>query len=347
MRHWRMALALIAVVSFGIALSYPIQYYIAQRRNNSELEQLSALRARTLQAQSTEAMPSSTATPAEATLSPSPVITVWAMSSPSPTTPVSAMPSPSPVITAGMLPPSPVPTDATPAPTPSPTPTIAPTPTPDRSVRVYALPYPSKEKVVLDEALILEELRPIYQLNRDLVGWITIPETVIDYPVVQCANSDYYLDHDFYGNRNVNGQIILDSNCDPYTPSYNLVVSGHKMRNGSMFGGLTEYASARYWREHPCVEFDTLMARKRYIVFAAFLSANYDEDEKGFRYNVDLQYRIEVERWLDEIRENQLYDTGVDARYGDEFLTLTTCSRNHHRDGRFVVVCRRLREGED
>ena len=231
-------------------------------------------------------------------------------------------------------------------PTPVPTASPVPSPTPDRSIRTDALPYPYKEKVLLDEEKILPELREIYDLNHDLVGWIYIPDTVVDYPVVQTEDSEFYLTHDFYGEENVNGQIILDTRCDPYTPSYNLVISGHHMNNGSMFGGLTQYSSRSYWEKHRFVSFDTLMARKEYVIFAAFYSADYDEDEEGFRYNADIQYRKEAEQWLAEIRENQLYDTEIDADFGDEFITLTTCTRTRRRDGQFVLVCRRIREGE-
>ncbi len=225
-------------------------------------------------------------------------------------------------------------------------PTPEPSPTPPRDEYEGPLPYPMKEKVTLDESRILPELREIYALNRDLVGWIAIPGTVIDYPVVQTQDSDYYLDHDFYGNENINGQIILDTLCDPYTPSYNLVISGHHMKNGSMFGDLPEYRTLAYWEKHKLVEFDTLMERKQYVVFAAFYSADYDEDEEGFRYNVNLEYRLDARQWLAEIDANKLYDTGIDVQFGDEFITLTTCNRARHRNGRFVVVCRRIREGE-
>ena len=241
---------------------------------------------------------------------------------------------------------SPIEPTPTPEPTPVPTATPVPTPTPDRSLRKGPLPYPLKEKVVLDEAAILPELREIYALNHDLVGWLTIPDTVIDYPVMQNEDSEYYLTRDFNEEENINGQIILDAQCDPYTPSYNLILSGHHMKNGSMFGSLPEYRNKRYWEKHPFVEFDTLMARKQYVIFAAFYSADYDEDEKGFRYNADIAYKIDAQRWLAEIQENQLYETGVEVEFGDEFITLTTCDRSRHRNGRFVVVCRKIREGE-
>ena len=231
--------------------------------------------------------------------------------------------------------------------TPTPTPTLEPTPTPDRTIRTGALAYEYLEKVTLDESKILPELREIYDINQDLVGWITVDNTIIDYPVVQCADSNYYLHHDFYHRDNANGLIILDTRCDPYTPSYNLVISGHHMRSGQMFGYLPEYYSTeKSWAKRRVIQFDTLMARKRYIIFAAFRSADYDEYEEGFRYNADIQYKIEADRWLEEIRENQLYDTGIDVQFGDEFITLTTCDRSRRQDGRFVVVARRIREGE-
>ena len=241
----------------------------------------------------------------------------------------------------------------TPSPSPTPKhtaavagPTLAPSPTPDRSIRKGPLPYALKEKVVLDKAAILPELKDIYALNNDLVGWINIPDTVIDYPVVQAEDGDYYLSHDFYGEENINGQIILDALCDPYTPSYNLIVSGHHMKNGSMFGGLPQYRNQKYWEKHKFLELDTLMERKHYVLFACFYSADYDEDETGFRYNAIIDYKMDADHWLEEIAENQLYDTGIEREFGDEFITLTTCDRTRHHDGRFVVVGRRIREGE-
>ena len=216
----------------------------------------------------------------------------------------------------------------------------------DRDKRTGALPYYMKEKVELDETRILPELRPIYMRNKDMVGWLHIPDTVIDYPVVQCQNSDFYLEHDFYGKANNNGQIILDTKCDPYTPSYNLVISGHHMRSGDMFGNLPEYRDKSYWESHRFVEFDHLMERKYYVVIAAFYSADYDEDEEGFRYNADIQYRIDADQWLAEIRASQIYDTGIEAEFGDEFITLTTCDRSRRQDGRFVLILRKIREGE-
>ncbi len=217
----------------------------------------------------------------------------------------------------------------------------------NRSQRKGALSYNQKKKIKLDKKKILPELKDIYDLNKDLVAWIVIEDTQVDYPVVQrSSDNEFYLHHDFFGNDNENGQIIMDAKCDPFTPSYNIVVSGHHMRNGSMFGGLDAFKQEDYWKAHKIVTFDTLMRRGTYVIMAAFYSADYDEYEEGFRYNADLRYKIDVDMWLDEVEENALYDTGITATFGDEFVTLTTCDHTRRDDGRFVLICRRVREGE-
>ena len=235
---------------------------------------------------------------------------------------------------------------AAPAETPVPTPSPTPAPTVNRWERTGALAYPEKERVTLDEDLILPEYREIYEMNEDLVGWLTIPALNVDNPVVQSEDSEFYLTHDFFGEKNANGQIILDTNCDPYTPSYNLVISGHNMRSGKMFGNLVNYMYKSYWEKNKFVEFDTLVERKEYVIVAAFFSADYDTDEEGFRYNADIQYGIDLKTWMRDIKENQLYETGIECDFGDEFLTLTTCNYQR-KNGRFVVICRRIREGEE
>ena len=236
----------------------------------------------------------------------------------------------------------------TPAATSTPVP-VTPSPTPKPDIRPLdgVETYKEKQKVQLDESKILPELREIYELNHDLVGWLYIEDTNIDYPVVQNReNRTFYLSHDFYGKSNANGQIIMEDRCDPWTPSYNLVLSGHHMNSGAMFGRLGLYKDKAYWETHKIVEFDTLMARKRYVVFAAFYSADYNDYEKGFRYSADIQYQMDADMWLGQIQANRIYDTGIETEFGDEFITLTTCDHSRRSNGRFVVVARRIREGE-
>jgi len=218
---------------------------------------------------------------------------------------------------------------ATPESTPSPTPAPTPSPTP----------------FVFVEANILPEYRELYEQNADLVGWLKIDGTLIDYPVLKSDDEEYYMTRDFFGRKNYNGQLILDANCDPFTPSVNLVISGHNMKSGKMFGRLQYYASSDYARKHPIIEFDTLFRQGEYRLVAAFYTWDYEAREGGFQYNVNIQYRRQMTAFLEKLDEIKLYDTGVSVEFGDELLMLSTCSYQTG-DGRFVVVARRLRPGE-
>lgn len=236
--------------------------------------------------------------------------------------------------------------EVTPEPTPSPTPRPSPSPTPDRRVRTGPTPWSLMEKVAFDESKILMQYRQLYELNNEMVGWMTIPGTYVDYPVMQSADDEYYLTHDFFKEENENGLLILDGNCDPYTPSYNLVVSGHNRWNKQMFSNLSDYQNKWYWEQHKFIQFDSLMQQRTYVVIAAFFAADYAVGEEGFRYNANIQFSKDAEMWLANVRDYQMYDTGIDAKFGDHFLTLTTCNSTRRKNGRFVVICRQLREGE-
>lgn len=240
--------------------------------------------------------------------------------------------------------------DQTPSSEPAPSPT--PTATPDRHVTTGAKIWADVEKVAFDESKILPQYRELYSINNDMVGWLTVSEVPgrrlsIDLPVMQKEDENYYLSHDFFHKDNANGLLILDYHCDPYTPSYNLVVSGHNRKNDTIFSKLFDYyQDKRHWEVHKLIQFDSLMEERTYVVFAAFFSADYDVDEEGFRYNANIEYSIDAKQWIREIDSYKLYDTGIDTAFGDQFLTLTTCNSSQRKNGRFVVVARRVREGE-
>jgi sortase B len=198
---------------------------------------------------------------------------------------------------------------------------------------------------VFDETKILAEYKPIYEKNHDMVGWLKIDGTPIDYPILQRVDEEYYLTHDFFQKKNANGQLILDAACDPYAPSLNLVISGHNMKSGKMFGNLQSYASERFARKHPFIEFDTLFRRGRYLVVTAFYTWDHEAREDGLRYNVDIRYSRQLGTFLDQLEPLKLYDTGAEIEFGDELLMLSTCSYQT-ADGRFVVIARRIRPGE-
>lgn len=205
------------------------------------------------------------------------------------------------------------------------------------------------------EPEILPQYRELYDLNQDLAGWLTIDGTNIDYPVMQTPEDEnYYLKLDFYGEYNANGCLIMDTDsvvgtgtaafdyADGTAPSTNLIIHGHTMKSGEMFGNLPLYADEAYGKEHSILRFDSLYEEREYELIAVFYSQVFYAHEDVFKYYKFFQAdtREEFEDWYDHIKEMSLYDTGVTAEFGDEFLTLSCCSYQVE-DGRFVVVGRR------
>ena len=187
---------------------------------------------------------------------------------------------------------------------------------------------------------ILPEYEILYNKNKSLIGWIKIDDTIIDYPVMQTSNNEYYLDHNFEQGYDKNGSIFMDASCDVLKPSTNLILYGHHMKSGAMFGGLDKYASEQYYKEHPTFRFDTIYEKGMYQIAYVFRSQVYSEDEIIFKYYqfIDANSETEFNSNMIEMSKLSLYDTGVTPVYGDELVTLSTCDRSQVNEGRFVVV---------
>lgn len=184
---------------------------------------------------------------------------------------------------------------------------------------------------------------PLAAENPDLFGWITIEGTGIDYPVMFTPEDpEYYLHRAFDKSYAYSGVPFLDAGC--FDGCGNYLVYGHHMNNGTMFAKLLSYRNEDFWREHPIIQFDTLEEYGDYQVMAAFYSKAYlDTDENVFRYYryTDLTQEETFNDYVNQVLRAALYDTGVRAQYGDQLLTLSTCSY-HTLDGRFVVVAKKI-----
>lgn len=191
--------------------------------------------------------------------------------------------------------------------------------------------------------VIMDKYAALYEENNDLVGWLSIEGMVIDYPVMQCEDDEYYLHHDYYGNDSRYGCLYVRGTADIHTPGTNFVIYGHNMKDGSMFGDLDLYREEDFYREHPVISFDTLYEERSYEIVAVFLSQVYAQDEDTFKYYQFYQAdtQEEFDYFYGNIKELALYDTEVTAEYGDTFLTLSTCAY-HVQDGRLTVVAKRL-----
>lgn len=191
---------------------------------------------------------------------------------------------------------------------------------------------------------VLQKYKTLYNKNKSLIGWIKIADTNINYPVMQTINNEYYLDHNIDQEYDKNGSIFMDKDCDVIKPSTNLIIYGHHMKSGSMFGSLDKYSKQSYYDEHPTIEFDTIYEEGIWQIMYVFRSRIYKADEIVFKYYqfIDAYSEEEFNSYMNEMSNMSLYDTNVTANYGDQLLTLSTCDYSED-DGRFVVVAKRIK----
>lgn len=214
---------------------------------------------------------------------------------------------------------------------------------------------------------MLPEYAAVYALNNDLVGWINIPALQIKYPVMQTPDRpDYYLRRDFYGEYNTSGCLYVREACDVFAPSDNVVIYGHAMKTGDMFGRLYYYRDKSYWEKHPYFTFDTLYEHHDYQIFAVFRTSgtwgigypyhmfndtNSEEafnqfiaNVKGAAFTMDTKQANGTDLYLGSV----YYDTGITPKYGDRLVTLSTCEYSirdpgtNTKNGRLVIVAVRV-----
>lgn len=195
-----------------------------------------------------------------------------------------------------------------------------------------------------DKPPILKKYETLYNKNRKLIGWLKIEGCDIDYPVMQTSNNEYYLDHNYNQEYDKNGSLFLDKDCDAAFPNDNMIIYGHHMKSGKMFGNLNYYSKESFWEDNREFTFDTIYETGTYAVMYVFRSKIYSEEEIVFKYYqfIDATSENEFNSNMEEMANMSLYDTGVTASYGDRLITLSTCDSSEE-DGRFVVVAKKIK----
>ena len=238
--------------------------------------------------------------------------------------------------------------EETPAETATPMPTEAPAPTltPAQEARQTVTPVPETVKTTQYQRMggtPLAQMEALHAQNTDLVAWLTI-DNVLDLPVVYRDNS-YYLTHDFAKNKSTAGTIFLDENHPMTEKTQNLLLHGHNMKDGTMFGRLTQYEkSIDYLKAHPFVDFSTLWHQERYVIFAV-VDVSLDTSSENFldyfahpRFSSDAEFASYIRR----AELASMYAIPMDVKPSDALLTLSTCLE----ENRLVVIARRQRDGE-
>lgn len=208
--------------------------------------------------------------------------------------------------------------------------------------------------------MLMDRFKGLYDRNPDVIGWLTIDgladpkgANYIDYPVMQTTNNDYYLDHDFFGQEKNYGALFADCNVRITRNSRprNTIIYGHNMGAGTYFSHLHDYKKrVSFLSEHRLVTYTTLWEENQYIIIGCFLTGVREDQDNIpiFRYHVvfDFANISDFDYWYKNVLYRSYYTSDIPCTMDDEYLTLSTCS-NEIYDSRFVVVARKLREGED
>lgn len=176
--------------------------------------------------------------------------------------------------------------------------------------------------------------------NPDVVGWITIDGTQIDYPVLQSSDNVFYLTQNYNHGDSRAGSIFLDYRNDISSPDLNTVIYGHRMKDGSMFQHLTKYMDEDFLKSHPTFEYDTL-----YDSYEAEIFAVYNTMTTFDYIKTDFDSKEDYEELLNDIKETSKFETDVDVSADDQIITLSTCDYElDQNEGRLVVQAKLVKK---
>ena len=182
-----------------------------------------------------------------------------------------------------------------------------------------------------EETIATVDLASLQAVNSDVIGWIAIPDTEIFYPLLRTNDNDYYLNHTWKKEWNSVGSIFMESRINPDFSAFHTIIYGHRMRNGSMFGGLKDYRNAEYWKEHPSVYVVTDDAVRRYDVFAAHEMAT-----DKIAGSISISEDAEKQEFIRYSIQHSAIDTDIVPTEEDFVLSLITCTGRDY-SSRWVV----------
>lgn len=211
----------------------------------------------------------------------------------------------------------------------------------------YDAVAPKRKEIIIGESEILPDFEKLLNENKDTVGWIKIPNTQIDYVVCQSQDPEqpeYYLKRDFYGNYSDYGTIFLDYRSP--LDAKNLILHGHHMNDGRMFANLLYYQDLNFYKENPAFTFNTIYEKAKWKIISIYKTNTLESQGEFFNY---LRGTFETEsdfmNYIYQVRARSIIDCPVDVNEDDTLITLSTCAYDFDQF-RFVVVARRVREGE-
>ena len=184
------------------------------------------------------------------------------------------------------------------------------------------------------EELAQINLAALRAVNPDVVGWVRIPDTKIDFPLMQGQDNDFYLNHTWNKEPNSVGSVFLEHQNSADLTDYNTIIYGHNMNDGAMFADLELFSLQKFWKEHPFVYILSDAGVYRYEIFAFFQA-----EIESLTYGMNPQRDDTKEKFLNLALDKAWFDTGIRPPITDRILTLSTCSGANY-DYRYVVQAR-------
>ena len=200
---------------------------------------------------------------------------------------------------------------------------------------------PTPSETMPESKVMLEKYAGLYEQNSDLFGWLSIDGTPIDYPVMlSLEDNEKYLYSNFEGKYSFAGVPFAENVCT--SESDNILIYGHNLKDGTMFRSLLKYERKAFLKKHPTIMFSDLYGEYEYEVMSVFYDRVYNRNENVFKFYqfLDVDTEEEFDYAASQLKQKSIHDTGVNAEYGDQLITLVTCAY-HVDNGRFVVVARR------
>lgn len=179
----------------------------------------------------------------------------------------------------------------------------------------------------------------LQEINKDTVGWLTVNNTRIDYPVVQAKDNDYYLKRDYYQNKNRHGWIFMDYRNNPDELNENTIIYGHNLANQTMFGTL-RYALNSYWYKksaNQIITFNTPNENMKFQIFSIYTIPTTND-----YLDITFPTTDAYQAYIDLVKGRSIYDFNIEVTTGDKILTLSTCANGN--DKRLVIHAKLIKE---
>lgn len=170
--------------------------------------------------------------------------------------------------------------------------------------------------------------------NKNTVGWVKVNNTMINYPVVQAKDNDFYLSHDFYNKKTSLGWIFMDFRNNPKDLDINTILYGHKMKSGAMFGSLNNALKKDWYtnKENQIIVFDTPYKKMKWKIISVY-HTTYTNDYLEIYFENEEKFN----EWIEKIKSRSVYNFNVNVEYGDKILTLSTCYGASNTNQRMAV----------